>query len=119
MSEENPPIVPSPAPEKARKPRWAKRELTDDEWVAHDARRTLRANFVFGLLFAAVGGVMVAASTRSEAVRIGGERIEIATRHYPTLHAVGWALVGVASICLSVAVIGWGVSLGQRSNKDV
>lgn len=118
MTEEQRPIVPPPAVGEPSKRRWAKRELTDDEWVARDARRSLRANFIAGLLFAAIGGVMVAAATQSETVRIGGQRIELATRQYPVLHAIGWGLVGVASICIAIAVIGWGVSLGQRSNRD-
>jgi hypothetical protein len=32
--------------------------------------------------------------------------------------STGWLLIGIASICLLVAVIGWGVSLGRRSNRD-
>jgi hypothetical protein len=119
MTEDQRPVIPPPAESKPRKRKGAKPELTDDEWTARDARRSLRGNFALGLVFGVIGAALVAAADQTQRVAIGGGvRIDVVTEHSGGLYAGGLALLALGAICATVSVIGWGVSLGMRSAKD-
>jgi hypothetical protein len=109
-------VIPPALPEKKR---TKKRELTAVEWEAKEARTALRLSFYAGVVCAAIGALLVHVSQDTARVTLAdGVRISLGATRDGGVYVVGLTLLALGSICLSVAVIGWGVSLGVRSARD-
>lgn len=84
---------------------------------ANHAHRVLRWNFRAAIIFGIAGTIVLRASYKTTEIQLGGGTISVISSRSPGTHFVGLGLVAIATIFVTVAVIGWGVSLGIRSAR--